>query len=336
MKKIILSFFLIVLACNFAYSQPQGGSPPSVLEEEDGDPSGRPRTIKVTNGSLTDNGDGSFSIGLGAGSGDNVTINASAIDTTANFKDGDIVWTLTDGGAGGPDDVTGTFATDSVDDTHINWGAGAGQVDMDDVPNSATYVRLTAVKDGYINQSVVSGATPTFTGTNFTGIPDGALSSTFLKNVVEDTTPELGGNLDVNQKSLVYDPIPTADDTWNGTIITMTAGESITKNDICVLSSDGKFWRADADVEATTKGMLAMSTASYVTNDSAAFLTEGFMRDDGDFAYTVGTVLWVSLTPGDPTETIPPDVGDYVRRVGTAISADVVHFKPSGTWIKRN
>ena len=31
-------------------------------------------------------------------------------------------------------------------------------------------------------------------------IADGKLASTFLKNVVEDTTPQLGGNLDINSK----------------------------------------------------------------------------------------------------------------------------------------
>lgn len=68
------------------------------------------------------------------GLGDAVTVNASAVDTTANFSDGDIAWTLVDGGAGGPDSITGTFAADSVDDTHINWGSGAGQVDLADIP----------------------------------------------------------------------------------------------------------------------------------------------------------------------------------------------------------
>jgi len=45
----------------------------------------------------------------GAGSGDNVTVNSTAIDTTANIKDStDITWAITDGGVGGPDDIAGT------------------------------------------------------------------------------------------------------------------------------------------------------------------------------------------------------------------------------------
>jgi len=55
------------------------------------------------------------------GGGDSVTVNSAAIDTTANFLDGDIDWTLVDGGGGGPDDITGTVACSGcVDSTDIS------------------------------------------------------------------------------------------------------------------------------------------------------------------------------------------------------------------------
>lgn len=56
----------------------------------------------------------------------------------------------------------------------------------------------------FIDQSVISGASPTLDGTNFTGIPDGALDSTFLKNIVEDTTPQLGGELDCQANTIGF------------------------------------------------------------------------------------------------------------------------------------
>jgi len=81
------------------------------MQDEDGDPSVTPvYTIKVTNGTLTDNGDTSVSLvtgGGGGGGGDNVQVNSVAVDTTADFIDSIYEeLTLTDGGAGGPDDVT--------------------------------------------------------------------------------------------------------------------------------------------------------------------------------------------------------------------------------------
>lgn len=39
------------------------------IQEIDGTPSGTPHTLKFTNGSLTDNGDGTMSVSLAAGSG---------------------------------------------------------------------------------------------------------------------------------------------------------------------------------------------------------------------------------------------------------------------------
>ncbi|MCK5161633.1 MAG: hypothetical protein KAQ99_08685 [Candidatus Aureabacteria bacterium] len=135
---------------------------------------------------------------------------------------------------------------------------------------------------------------------------------------------------------ILLDSIPDADDTWNGITINSTAGENLVKNDVVYLKSDGKYWKADGDTEALTKGKLALATATINADASGVLLTEGYMRDDGDFNYTVGATLYISLTPGDPTETIPPDAGDFVRVVGTAESADVIHFKPSADYLERN
>lgn len=66
-------------------------------------------------------------------------------------------------------------------DTAYGWGnhASANYFDidtdtLDDVPDGTTYKLLTATKDGYIDQDVGSGSSPTLDGTNFTGIPAGA------------------------------------------------------------------------------------------------------------------------------------------------------------------
>src|SRR3990167_2601771 len=69
-----------------------------VIQELDGAPSGRPITLKVSNGTLTDNGDGTFSLdNSGAGGGattalDNlaaVQINSSLLfDTDATYDIG--------------------------------------------------------------------------------------------------------------------------------------------------------------------------------------------------------------------------------------------------------
>jgi len=68
-----------------------------------------------------------------------------------------------------------TADTDNVKDTHIDWGTGANQVNLDDVPDGTTYKLLTATKDGYIDQDVTSGSSPTF---NNLAIDGGNITST--------------------------------------------------------------------------------------------------------------------------------------------------------------
>jgi len=60
------------------------------------------------------------------------------------------------------------------------------------------------------------------------------------------------------------------------------------------------------------------------------FLLRGFIRDD-TWAWTVGGIIYVSLTAGEFTQTAPTVSGDQVRKVGVAISADVMWFNPDAT-----
>lgn len=75
---------------------------------------------------------------LGAGGGDNITINGTSIDTTAAFVSlgHDIDFTVSDGGAGGPDSVFGDINWSNIDEidatSNINW---------DTIPNKT---------DGYV------------------------------------------------------------------------------------------------------------------------------------------------------------------------------------------
>ncbi len=166
-----------------------------------------------------------------------------------------------------------------------------------------------------------------YNGATWSAVASGA----GISNIVEDTTPELGGDLSLNQFCIVLDPTPTSDHTWNGISETQTAGENVTIGQVCYFKSDGKLWLADADAEATAGGMLRMATASIAADATGVFLVLGYFRDD-TFAYTVGAKLYVSVTPGVPTETAPSGNADVVRVVGCAQSADVVFFNPSSEY----
>ena len=143
-----------------------------------------------------------------------------------------------------------------------------------------------------------------------------AYADTKLANVVEDTTPQLGGALDLNAKGITEE---------------FTAGEAVADNDLCYLKSDGKFWKADADAAATADGMLAIATATISADATGTFLVFGRKTTSG---LTAGSTYYVSTTLGAITATAPSATGDIVRIVGHALSTTVLFFNPDQTYIE--
>jgi len=204
-------------------------------------------------------------------------------------------------------ELTLTYSPDAAEDIVVGTG-------------SDTAKRLAAgTNNHYLHLNASSGAVEWAAG--------GILS------VVEDTTPQLGGDLDLNQKSITLDPTPSSDHTWNGLTASFTAGEGMTVGELCYLKSDGKMWQMDADAEATTKGMAAMATSTIDAEAAGVFLLRGFIRDD-TWDWTIGGDLFASTTAGLPTQTAPSATADIVRIVGQAYNADIIYFNPDNTYIE--
>jgi len=227
-------------------------------------------------------------------------------------------------------DSTIHFTEASIDHTAItNIGTNShAQIDSHVADSTIHYTQANITAVGTIATGVWNG-----TAIGDTYISSAATWNAKMDDLVDDTTPQLGGDLDLNQKSIQLDPTPTSDHTWNGEIATMTAGESVVIGDVCYLKSDGKFWKVDADAEATTKGFLVMATTSISADATGIFLLNGFIRDD-TWTWTIGAELFCSTTPGNPTETQPSATGDIVRLVGYAYSADIIYFNPDKTYIE--
>jgi hypothetical protein len=158
-------------------------------------------------------------------------------------------------------------------------------------------------------------------------------SAAGISNIVEDTTPQLGGILDCNEFPIKFTKALASDHTWSGITITATAHENVTIGQVCVMNSDGEFYLADADAEATAKGMCAMATASISADAAGVFLLYGFMRDD-TWDWTVGGELYINTTGGIPTQTAPSGDEDIKRIIGLAVSADILFFIPSQTYVE--
>lgn len=127
--------------------------------------------------------------------------------------------------------------------------------------------------------------------------------------------------------------VPGSDHGTSGTTIAGTAGEGLAIGDVAYLKSDGKWWKADADAQATADGLLGMATAAISTDASGVFLLHGLYRDD-TWNWTVGGRLYVGATPGNPTQTAPSTTGQIQRIVGYALTADVACFCPDTTFVE--
>lgn len=118
-----------------------------------------------------------------------------------------------------------------------------------------------------------------------------------------------------------------SDHTAYGTILTgETAGENLSFRDAVYKKSDGKWWKVDADAEATAHGSFGICvTVAGISADATGNIAVGrsWVRDDTD-NWTIGGVIYVSTTTGELTQTPPGDSGDFVTPFGTAYSADIV------------
>lgn len=113
---------------------------------------------------------------------------------------------------------------------------------------------------------------------------------------------------------------------------TYTVGEAITAGQICYLKSDGKMWKAKADVYNTSSFLLGIATTDISAEASGSFLIEG---DYTDSSLTTGSIYYLSVsTAGQKTLTRPTTAGNIVRILGYATSPTNFFFRPDTTYIK--
>lgn len=162
-----------------------------------------------------------------------------------------------------------------------------------------------------------------------------------LANIVEDTTPQLGGDLDLNGHEILLDTTPGTDHTASGTKSVFTNGNAgaVAFGDVCYMALDGDLEFADADA-STTMPALYMALADIAAAASGEWLIMGVARDD-TWDWTIGPgaagLIYVSLTGTSAntlTQTKPSATGDQVQIVGTAISADTMMFSPSPVLVE--
>jgi len=155
--------------------------------------------------------------------------------------------------------------------------------------------------------------------------------TTEISTLVEDISPELGGDLDLLTYEIKLDSAPDSDHTASGKKGVHTNGNAgnVVFGDVVYIAADEDVEFADA-TDATKPGLM-MAIATIATTASGEFLLEGYARDD-TWEWTPGGLIYLTVT-GTSTNTLsqtaPTVAGECVQVIGYATHADRMYFNPS-------
>ena len=122
---------------------------------------------------------------------------------------------------------------------------------------------------------------------------------------------------------------PSRDSTGYGIVIGFDSAGSVSAGDAVCIDSNGKVAQANANAGSVTDPAIGIATnAAGSDGDDCYVLTHGIWRLDAE-AFTAGDPVYVGESAGALTKDIPNDDGDYVQRIGVAVSDDVIFVMPS-------
>ena len=224
--------------------------------------------------------------------------------------------------------------------TILNVESGA---DVTDDVNVASTIHGVAAKTTPVDadevgliDSAAANVLKKLTWTNIKATLKTYFDTLYIGNVSEDSTPQLGGDLDLVDHEILVDTTPGTDHTASGMkgIFTNGNGGSVAFGDVCYVALDGHLEFADADATTTMPG-LYMALGTITAASSGEWLISGIARDD-TWTWTIGPgaagLIYVSLTgttANTLTQTAPSASGDQVQVVGHALSATSMMFNPS-------
>lgn len=110
-------------------------------------------------------------------------------------------------------------------------------------------------------------------------------------------------------------------------------GETVAVDDLVYLSTNGKWYKADATLPSKSTTEIRIALESGVLNDTISMLVYGYHT----FATTIfspGVKYYLANVAGEFTSSTP--VPDVVRYMGTAYSTTIMLFNPDQTYLSDN
>lgn len=180
--------------------------------------------------------------------------------------------------------------------------AGSPETKKITYANMESNLSITASQISDFDTEVSNNSSVT-TNTAKTGV------TTEISNIVEDTTPQLGGDLDWNSNGFK--------------LVSQTVGGS--NGDAVYLSSSTTWSQADATAEATSSDALGIRVSATEVLTLGVYTTSGL---------TAGSIYYVSETTGAITATAPSTSTSIVRVIGYALSTTELFVNPDQTWVE--
>ncbi len=121
---------------------------------------------------------------------------------------------------------------------------------------------------------------------------------------------------------------PSSNTSGYGIVIGLDSAGSIAAGDAVCINSSGKAAQANAATGSITEPCIGIATnAAGSDGDDCYVLTHGIWRMDAE-AFDAGDPVYLGESAGVLTKTAPSDDGDYVQRVGIAVTDDVLLVMP--------
>ena len=128
---------------------------------------------------------------------------------------------------------------------------------------------------------------------------------------------------------IIGDDAPSSDHTATGVVITMTALTGLAIGEAVYIDSNGKLDETDADAAGTMPAIgVALEANSSGSDAEVKILLQGIFRDES-YSFTPGEDLFIGTNLGEITATAPSGTGDFVQKVGVALTAKTIYFNPS-------
>lgn len=216
--------------------------------------------------------------------------------------------------------LTSGYDADNTQWQHVAIGYTGGVGAYDEIPHYHTNIVSNVSGNPSLGYNIIVQ--------DFANVQKVIPSTTFATagstDLVNDTTPQLGGNLDLNGKSIDYGAILSTNGTYQGDIMSVTVDTNgVGFGALLAQGADFHYDEADADAAANCYGLvIALETGT----GTKKVLMKGEVCNT-DWNWSAG-FIYASTTQGTLTQTKPTGTDDVTVIVGYALSADTMWFAP--------